>query len=138
MSRKRNDYAVGHGRPPVQHQFQKGRSGNPSGRPKKRPTLAVMVEQALHKQIAYREGNQTKRAAAFYVLVSKMLNRALTDDAKAVDQILKLWRHAGPERENGRHDTESSTPHDYTWEVRHKIEQLAERHAKVEKNTSSP
>ena len=30
------DYKVGHGKPPAKSKFQKGKSGNPSGRPKRR------------------------------------------------------------------------------------------------------
>ena len=35
MSKKRTDDEVGYGKPPKNKQFQKGVSGNPTGRPKK-------------------------------------------------------------------------------------------------------
>ena len=35
MSNDKKDYNVGYGKPPKQHQFKKGQSGNPAGRPKK-------------------------------------------------------------------------------------------------------
>ena len=35
MSNDKKDYDVGYGKPPKQHQFKKGQSGNPAGRPKK-------------------------------------------------------------------------------------------------------
>lgn len=46
--RTSNDYAVGYGKPPVEHQWQPGQSGNPNGAPKARtnlwPTLCRMSE----------------------------------------------------------------------------------------------
>lgn len=32
---KKSDYEVGRGRPPKEHQYKKGQSGNPRGRPRK-------------------------------------------------------------------------------------------------------
>ena|SRR5215510_5462758 len=35
-SAMRDDYKVGYGKPPTKTKFQKGKSGNPSGRPKRK------------------------------------------------------------------------------------------------------
>ena len=35
MTHDNENYEVGYGKPPKANQFQKGQSGNPSGRPKK-------------------------------------------------------------------------------------------------------
>lgn len=57
-------YGVGRGRPPQEHRFKKGRSGNPKGRPKGSKNVSVLVRRMLDattsspidgKRISYRE-----------------------------------------------------------------------------------
>jgi len=46
-----DDYEVGYKKPPKQHQFQPGQSGNPKGRPKGTKNLATDLAEELAETI---------------------------------------------------------------------------------------
>jgi hypothetical protein len=48
--RREDRTGVGYGRPPVQHRFQPGKSGNPRGRPKVSPDLTALAAKELSRK----------------------------------------------------------------------------------------
>jgi hypothetical protein len=59
MKKTRND--VGYGRPPIEHQFKPGQSGNPFGRPKGARRFTADLLDELGDIVAVTSGDQ-KRA----------------------------------------------------------------------------
>lgn len=96
MDDQPRDYAVGYGKPPAETQFQKGRSGNPGGRPRGTKKLVTLLAEVLSQRsgLPNPDGSwMTKAEAIFFNLV----NQAATPDLKAkkllFDTLIKL-QHA--------------------------------------------
>jgi Family of unknown function (DUF5681) len=86
-------YSVGYGKPPKKSQFQKGKSGNPSGRPKQRlrkPPLDLhrnlIVE--LKSPMTIFEDGKKKKVAKLEVLLKTLIARALQGDKTATKQVI--------------------------------------------------
>lgn len=52
---------VGYGRPPREHRFKPGQSGNPKGRPKGRKSENQMLEELMSRKMTIRESGRVRK-----------------------------------------------------------------------------
>ena len=88
-------YEIGYRKPPASGRFRAGVSGNPRGRPKRRPTaLADTIRTVLNAPIEYRERGRI-RVATYHELSLKMLvDKAISGDLDAAELALKILARA--------------------------------------------
>lgn len=90
MSKDDDEYQVGYGRPPKHSRFQKGRSGNPKGRPKGARGLSAILTAELQKKVPIREGGRTRLVSKLELFVLKRVNDALKGNARDGDALTSL------------------------------------------------
>ena len=86
-------YAVGYGKPPKHTQFQKGQSGNPSGRRRRSP-LEAQIKTDLLKELArpvnLRQDGEVIRVSTLTALIRSTLAQALKGNGPAQRYALTL------------------------------------------------
>lgn len=86
-----SDYEVGKGKPPRHTQFQKGRSGNPNGRPKGAKGARTIARLALAEKVTVQMPNgRSKRISKLDFAVRKIVEKACKGDLRAFDAVLAL------------------------------------------------
>jgi hypothetical protein len=86
-------YEVGYGKPPVSTRFQEGTSGNPSGKPKKRPLPldpGIVLESIDNEEIAVIDNGKRKRMTKAEILFRQLFTKAIRGDLRAARLIVNM------------------------------------------------
>src|SRR5262245_8053571 len=84
-------YDIGYGRPPREHKFKPGHPGC-GGRPKKQRNFRTVLEETLDERITIREGNRTRSVSKRDAIILRMVNDAVSGNAKAQSNLIALMR----------------------------------------------
>jgi hypothetical protein len=99
----RKNYEIGYGKPPTSSRFQKGKSGNPSGRPKKnaREIDPGKVLQSIdNEEIVLMVDGKRKRMPKAEIHFRQLFAKAIKEDLTAARLIAKMAaKYFGPEAE---------------------------------------
>jgi hypothetical protein len=96
MSREESEgkYEVGYARPPRNTQFQKGRSGNPTGRPKKPAGFDQQLLREANLPVVVNENGKQVRLTKMNVAMRHWVHKAMKGDAHATKSFLSYYQQA--------------------------------------------
>src|SRR5262245_9786506 len=100
------EYKVGPGRPPREHQFKPGFSGNPKGAKRKpksmAPDLKAALEQALNKRIRLKQGEKERVVTMATAGIEQLVAQYVKGDRHARRDLIKLAEELGVDLTAGR------------------------------------
>jgi hypothetical protein len=92
-------YTVGPGRPPKEHQFKKGQSGNRKGAKRKAPSLAPdlkkILEQALERKVTLIQGEKRRTLTVFAAGIERLIKQFVNGDRHARKELFDLANQVG-------------------------------------------
>jgi len=86
----KRDYEVGYRKPPKHSRFKPGQSANPTGRKKGMANFKTDLENTLQLPVQLSEAGKTKRVSTQQAALSRLKQKALAGDGRALDEALRL------------------------------------------------
>lgn len=88
MSEPKGAYEVGYGKPPKEHRFKKGQSGNPRGRTRSSVPDKINIGAILEEPFRVRVGDRTKKMHVFEAGARTLANSAIKE--RKVTAVIKF------------------------------------------------
>ena len=91
---KDSAYKIGYRRPPVHSRFQKGRSGNPGGRPRRMTAVRAntLALKEAYRIVTVREGDKVMRMTALQAVLRSQISLAAKGNGPAQRAMLETVR----------------------------------------------
>jgi hypothetical protein len=103
-------YQTGYGKPPRNTRFQKGRSGNPKGRPRGSRNASTLLDEALKERVIVSENGRRKKITKLEAILTQLVNRAAGGDHRATQLLLAHQIPRIEEHEASRSAAAERTP----------------------------
>jgi Family of unknown function (DUF5681) len=96
------DDRVGYGRPPKQHRFKKGQSGNPKGGRRPQKSFMTLMADALDEKVPVQMAGKRMMVSKFEVVAKQLTNKAVAGDYRSIKLLRDItsspeWKAASPE-----------------------------------------
>jgi hypothetical protein len=84
-------YKTGYRRPPTEHQFKPGQSGNRKGRPKGSRNTATLLREILDRKIEVRSSSTVRKISVREAMLTRFTESALKGDTKSAAFLLQRY-----------------------------------------------
>lgn len=85
-----DEYDVGYRKPPRASQFQKGKSGNSSGRPKQPPSIGEVFRKVAKQKVTANGPNGQQCMSKLEASMTQLINKAASGDLKAMKVLMHM------------------------------------------------
>ncbi len=90
-----SEYAVGYGKPPKEHQFKPGQSGNVGGRKKSKRSGAADISEVLNAPVRVTIGGKVREMVSFEAGLRKIAKRAIDGHLPSILKFIKICEEYG-------------------------------------------
>lgn len=103
-------YEVGYGKPPKQHRFTKGNSGNRAGRPKGCESKELLILELLDAPIVIFERGKRKTVTKEAALLSRTLHSAISGKSSDMKNLIAYMKMMNAADARAKQIAQNGTP----------------------------